>query len=102
MHDTDNRRLFGREMRALSHGCVRLEKFVDFASFLIRDDSLKYPKDSLMVDLLQEKQKYVYIRHPINIYINYYTAEVDAYGEILFFNDIYKRDEKMLKALSEK
>ncbi|MCW3083420.1 MAG: ErfK/YbiS/YcfS/YnhG family protein [Bacteroidetes bacterium] len=99
MHDTDNHRLFGREMRALSHGCVRLEKFIDFASFLIRDDSVKYPKDSLMLDLLQEKQKYVYIKHPITIYINYYTVEADAYHELHFFNDVYERDEKMLKAL---
>ncbi len=99
MHDTDNHRLFGREMRALSHGCVRLEKFIDFASFLIRDDSIKYPKDSLLLDLLQEKQKYVYIKHPITIYINYYTVEADAYHELHFFNDVYKCDEKMLKAL---
>lgn len=99
MHDTDNHHLFGREMRALSHGCVRLEKFIDFASFLIRDDSVKYPRDSLMLDLLKEKQKYVYVRHPIPIYINYYTVEVDKYGELYFFNDVYKRDEKMLKAL---
>jgi len=101
MHDTDNHRLFGREMRALSHGCVRLEKFIDFASFLIRDDSVKYPKDSLILDLLREKQKYVYVRHPIPIYINYYTVEVDAWGELHFFNDIYRRDEKMLKALNK-
>jgi murein L,D-transpeptidase YcbB/YkuD len=99
MHDTDNRRLFNREMRAMSHGCVRLEKFIDFAKFLIRDDSIKYPADSLMMDLLQEKQKYVYIKHPIPIYINYFTAEVDEYGALAFFIDIYKRDEKMLKAL---
>ncbi len=99
MHDTDNRRLFNREMRALSHGCVRLEKFIDFAKFLIRDDSLNYPKDSLMMDLLQETQKYVYIKHPISIYINYFTAEVDENNELFYFIDVYKRDEKMLKAL---
>jgi murein L,D-transpeptidase YcbB/YkuD len=61
MHDTDNRKLFGREMRAMSHGCVRLEKFIDFAGFLIRDDSIKYPIDSLKSDLLKEQQKYVYM-----------------------------------------
>ncbi|MBA3704899.1 MAG: L,D-transpeptidase family protein, partial [Bacteroidetes bacterium] len=77
MHDTDNRRLFNREMRAMSHGCVRLEKFIDFAKFLIRDDSLNYPSDSLMLDLLQEQQKYVYIKYPIPIYINYFTNEVN-------------------------
>ena len=99
LHDTDNRKLFNREMRAMSHGCVRLEKFMDFAKFLIRDDSVKYPMDSFMMDLLMEKQKYVYLKHPIPIYINYFTTEVDEYNELHFYIDVYKRDEKMLKSL---
>jgi murein L,D-transpeptidase YcbB/YkuD len=99
MHDTDNRRLFNREMRAMSHGCVRLEKFIDFAKFLIREDSLKYPVDSLIADLAREKQKYVYMRKPIPVYINYFTAEANEYGELFFFIDVYARDEKMLNAL---
>lgn len=102
MHDTDNRRLFARENRALSHGCVRLEKFFDFAKFLIREDSIKYPVDSLKSDLLREEQKQVNVRKPIAIYINYYTVEVDEYSELHFFNDIYERDEKMLRALKGK
>jgi murein L,D-transpeptidase YcbB/YkuD len=102
LHDTDNRKLFNREMRAMSHGCVRLEKFMGFAKFLIRDDSVKYPLDSFMMDLLMEKQKYVYLKHPIPIYINYFTTEVDEYNELHFYIDVYKRDEKMLKSLLRK
>ena len=101
MHDTDNRRLFGREMRALSHGCVRLDKFFDFAKFLVRDDSVKYPVDSLKADLGREQQKYVYAKRPITIYINYFTNEVDEYNEIHFFIDVYKRDEKMLRSIKK-
>jgi murein L,D-transpeptidase YcbB/YkuD len=99
MHDTDNRRLFNREMRAMSHGCVRLEKFIDFAKFLIREDSVKYPVDSLTADLAREKQKYIYMRKPIPVYINYFTAEVNEHGELFFFIDVYKRDEKMMNSL---
>lgn len=102
LHDTDNRRLFGREMRAMSHGCVRLEKFIDFAQFLIRDDSLKYPKDSLFADLSREQQKYVYIKKPIAIYINYFTVETEANHELHFYLDVYGRDEQMLAALRRK
>jgi len=99
MHDTDNRKLFGREMRAMSHGCVRLEKFIDFAGFLIRDDSVKYPMDSLRSDLLKEQQKYVYMKRPVPIYITYYTAETLVNQSLVFFIDIYGRDEKMIKIL---
>lgn len=99
MHDTDARRLFARENRSLSHGCVRLEKFFDFAKFLVRDDSVRYPVDSLKADLSREVQKQVNLRRPIAIYINYYTVEVDDYMELHFFNDIYEKDERMLMAL---
>ncbi|HEY0029497.1 MAG TPA: L,D-transpeptidase family protein [Bacteroidia bacterium] len=102
MHDTDSRRLFGREMRAMSHGCCRLEKFMDFAKFLIRDDSIKYPVDSLISDTAKHQQKYVYLKKPIPIYINYFTVEVGDYFERRYFIDVYKRDEKMLKALRRK
>ncbi len=102
LHDTDNRRLFNREMRAMSHGCVRLEKFLDFAEFLIREDSANYPVDSLKIDLLKQQQKYVYMRLPIAIYISYFTAEVDKYDELFFFIDVYNRDEKMLLSLYKK
>lgn len=102
LHDTDGRRLFKREMRALSHGCMRLEKFIDFARFLVRDDSVRYPFDSLKMDLLKEEQKYVYLRRPLPIYVNYISAEVNEDGELFFFIDVYRRDEKMLKALGYK
>ncbi len=100
LHDTNNRRLFSREMRAMSHGCVRLEKFMDFAEFLIRDDKRNYPLDSLKMDLLKEEQKYMYIKKPIPIYIRYFTAEAEANNEVFFFIDVYNRDAKMLKALN--
>lgn len=99
MHDTDNRKLFNREMRAMSHGCCRLDKWMDFAKFLIRDDSVKYPVDSLEADLEKEKQKYVYFRRAIPLYINYYTAEVDEHGGLFLFLDVYRKDEKMLDEL---
>lgn len=102
MHDTDHRKLFGKEMRALSHGCIRLEKFVDFAKYLIREDSVKYPVDSLLHDLTYEKQKYVYLRYPIPIYVTYFTAEVNDFGELFLFYDVYGYDEKMRRALYSK
>jgi len=102
LHDTDGRRLFKREMRALSHGCMRLERFIDFARFLVRDDSVRYPFDSLKMDLLKDQQKYVYLRHPVPIYVNYFTAEVDTTGKAFFFIDIYRKDEKMLESLKYK
>jgi L,D-transpeptidase YcbB len=102
IHDTNNKNLFYLEDRAMSHGCVRLEKFVDFALYLIHKDSLRYPSDSLRCDLIEEQQKYVYLRHPFPIYINYFTVEVNKQNELIYLMDVYKRDEKMLRSLDNK
>lgn len=63
---------------------------------------MKYPVDSLLVDLDMEKQKYIYMRRPIPVYIDYFTAEVNDRGELFFFIDVYGRDDKMKKALFTK
>lgn len=99
LHDTNNHKLFNKDMRAVSHGCIRLEKHIDFAKFLIRDDSLRYPSDSLMFDLFKEEQKYVYLKRPIPIYTNYFTVELYENDQLFYFIDVYKRDEKMWKEL---
>lgn len=102
MHDTDSRRLFNLENRALSHGCIRLEKFIDFAMYLIKEDSIKYPVDSLKHDFLKEQQKYIYLKHPLPIYINYFTIEITKNDELIYLEDIYKKDEKMIRSLYKK
>lgn len=99
LHDTNNHKLFGKDMRAISHGCIRLERSVDFARYLIRDDSIRYPVNTLMFDLFKEEQKYVYLKRPMAIYVNYFTVEVDEKGQLLYFIDVYRRDQKMLKEL---
>ncbi|MGZ4159065.1 MAG: hypothetical protein ACXVED_18875, partial [Bacteroidia bacterium] len=76
--------------------------FMQFTKFLIRDDSVRYPVDSLLSDISKAQQKYVYIKHPIAIYINYFTVEIDEYNEIHYFIDVYKRDEKMLRSLDRR
>lgn len=99
LHDTNNHKLFSKDMRAVSHGCIRLEKYTDFAKFLIRDDSLHYPVDTLLFDLFKEVQKYVYLKRPISIYTQYFTVEFYDNSQLFYFVDVYERDQKMLKAL---
>lgn len=99
LHDTNSKRLFGKESRALSHGCMRLEKYMDFANFLIRDDSLKYRPDSILLYLEKKEKKQIDLKKPINIYVKYFTANADEHGNLFFFADIYGKDEKMIRAM---
>jgi murein L,D-transpeptidase YcbB/YkuD len=99
LHDTNSKKYFKRDVRALSHGCMRLENYMDLARYLIRDDSVKYPVDSLLTDILKEKQKQINLKKQIPIYTKYFTALVDPEEGLLLFMDVYHRDELMEKVL---
>ncbi len=102
LHDTNSKRLFGKEVRALSHGCMRLEKYMDFAAFLIRDDSVHIRMDSIQVYLDKKEKKQIDLKKPINIYVKYFTCGADE-TDLVLYEDIYRKDEKLENQLySEK
>jgi murein L,D-transpeptidase YcbB/YkuD len=98
LHDTNSKRYFKTSSRAQSHGCIRLEKFIDFADFLIRDDSVHYTHDSLQVYFAKQEQRNLALRKPLPIYTRYYTAYADSNGLKLYI-DVYRKDEEMMKLI---
>lgn len=99
MHDTNAKRYFKTETRAYSHGCMRLEKYMDLAYFLLRDDSVKYPKDTFDIWVKQDTQRKINLRKPLPIHVRYYTCVVDTDGVVELHTDVYLRDERMIKAI---
>lgn len=114
LHDTNSKRYFKTFYRYQSHGCMRLEKFVELARFLIRDDTLKLPYDTLNAYFARPEQKQINLRKPLPIFVRYYTANVEIakdkkgrpkknpQNEDKKFNvfiDIYKKDEQMIKLI---
>lgn len=99
MHDTNSKKYFKTFYRYQSHGCIRLEEFVKTAKFLIRDDTLRIPYDTLMDYFLTTTQRQISIRKPVPIYIKYYTVRADDSTGLHMYIDIYKRDEKMMQLL---
>lgn len=98
LHDTNSKRYFKTSARSQSHGCIRLEKFMDFADFLIRDDSVHYTHDSITLYIIQEQQRKIKLRKTLPIYTRYYTAHADSTGLKLYL-DIYRKDEAMMNLL---
>jgi len=98
LHDTNSKRYFKTSARAQSHGCIRLEKFTEFADFLIRDDSVHYTHDSLQVYFAKQEQRKLALRRSLPVYIRYYTAHADSTGLKLYI-DVYRKDEEMIKLL---
>lgn len=98
LHDTNSKRYFKTSSRAQSHGCIRLENFVDFADFLIRDDSVHYTHDSLQVYFAKQEQKKIRLKKALPIYTRYYTAHADSTGLKLYI-DVYRKDEEMMNLI---
>ncbi len=99
MHDTNSKSFFGYENRAQSHGCMRLEKYMDLAYFIIRDDSVKLPKDTFDLWMKEHSQRRVYAKKPLPIYVRYFTCYATDDNKILLLNDVYGRDERIMYVL---
>jgi len=104
LHDTNLRSLFQNSNRALSHGCVRVERFNQLAKFVAQIDScryqnsdtLTYTSDSINNWLSAKKRKRIAVKYEMPLFINYITCEVSN-GEIIFHEDIYDSDKKLIE-----
>ncbi|MEA9390661.1 L,D-transpeptidase [Acerihabitans sp. TG2] len=90
LHDTPNHNLFSNDMRALSSGCVRVNKASDLANMLLQDAG--WGNTRVSETLEQGNTTYVSIRHRIPVNLFYLTAWVADDGKPQFRTDIYNYD----------
>lgn len=100
LHDTPERRLFERDLRTLSHGCIRLERPLDLAAWVLRDDP-RWSRELLQAVIDSGIQKTIVLPEPFPIHILYWTAWADGSGALHFRDDVYDRDAAVLRALDE-
>lgn len=93
LHDTPTKSLFGKDIRAFSHGCMRLHKPMDFAAYLVDREAGELTRDSLDTLIMRNIRKQINLRLPLPIHIRYYTAEVSRQGKLTIYRDIYKKDD---------
>ncbi|MBL5897464.1 L,D-transpeptidase [Lelliottia amnigena] len=90
LHDTPNHNLFQKDARALSSGCVRVNKASELANMLLGDAGWN---DTRISDTLKEgNTRYVNIRHNIPVNLYYLTAFVGEDGRTQYRTDIYNYD----------
>ncbi len=99
LHDTNSKRYFKTFYRYQSHGCIRLDKYYEMARFLIRDDTLNIPYDTLNTWLARPEQQKINLKKRLPIYIRYYTVQTDSVMNMKFFIDIYRKDEELMKKI---
>jgi murein L,D-transpeptidase YcbB/YkuD len=91
LHDTPNHELFEKDVRAFSHGCIRLEKPDELAEWV-----LGWPADRVEQAMKDgPDSKGVRLPKKIPVYITYFTAYVNN-GQLYFGNDLYGRDDKLV------
>ena len=99
LHDTPAKNLFGREVRAYSHGCVRLADPFDFAYALLARQTSD-PQGFFQDRLATGREQRVDLADPVPVHLIYRTAYTQAEGRMQYRRDIYGRDGRIWNALA--
>jgi murein L,D-transpeptidase YcbB/YkuD len=99
LHDTNERWLFDRSRRTFSSGCIRIERPVELARYLLRNQR-GWDEERLQESLEKTTPMQVGIE-PVTTHIQYWTSWVAADGSIQFRNDLYYRDLDLEVALAD-
>nr|WP_067056422.1 L,D-transpeptidase family protein [Mucilaginibacter sp. L294] len=98
LHDTPSKSLFNEDVRAFSHGCIRVEKPEELAELLLKQNTA-WTTQKIRAAMNRGVEQSVVLKQKIPVYIGYFTAFVDHTGTLNFRDDIYQRDEPLLKML---
>jgi murein L,D-transpeptidase YcbB/YkuD len=91
LHDTPNHELFKEDVRAFSHGCIRVEKPAELAQWV-----LGWPADKVQQEMDNPPDnKSVKVPQKIPVFITYFTTYINN-GQLYFGNDLYNRDDKLV------
>ena len=114
LHDTPSRWAFMRANRAVSHGCVRVEKALDFGFFLLdKKEDILMDRIRVAVDKPAETEegrkyinksnykemKYHVLEQHIPVFLDYYTMYYSKNGELSYCEDPYQFDAPLLQVL---
>ena len=98
MHDTPQKFLFAKPVRAESHGCMRVQNPDQLAAVLLRQDQ-GWSQARTMSAIETGYDQQVPLRQRIPVYITYFTLKVNDDGSVSTYGDLYGHDARMAAAL---
>jgi murein L,D-transpeptidase YcbB/YkuD len=92
LHDTNKKFLFSREIRAFSHGCMRMHQPLDFAQWILENDG-QFDERAISKALDAKEYSAYFLKKLVPVHIVYFTVRADDQGRANFLADIYDRDD---------
>jgi len=98
LHDTPKRYLFEKRVRAFSSGCIRVKDPLKLSAYLL-DMPTQQKEEEMMQLISRGENRGMSLAKAVPIYLVYWTAWTDQDGRLNFRDDVYGRDEIMMKML---
>ena len=86
LHDTPDDRLFFKEKRCLSHGCIRIEDPIAMAKYVMRDQP-EWTESRIRTAMSAGREQTAKLKRPIPVHIGYWTAWVEPDGKTVSYTD---------------
>ena len=99
LHDTPSRSLFSRTVRTFSHGCIRIEKPLDLAVWVLGPNP-RWPREEIEAGIAKGGERQVPVPQPVWVHVAYWTAWVDEGGVLRLGRDVYGRDAELAGRLA--
>lgn len=100
LHDTNAPELFGRDGRMQSSGCVRMEKPLEIADFVM-EGTEGWNTDRMQAILAAGRTRDIPTTAPVSIFLLYQTIWPADDGDLILGDDIYGLDTKLVAALKD-
>lgn len=94
LHDTPAGHLFDQRERGFSHGCIRLERPMELADYLMRG-SRKWSEAQVHEIVESGENKVIPLPEAVPVHILYWTTWADPDGAVQFRDDVYGVDSRL-------
>jgi L,D-transpeptidase YcbB len=101
MHDTPSKELFADNVRAFSHGCIRVQNPQAFAEFVMGLGN-GWMAERVQQEFATNGNEQVQLDNPLPVHVTYFTVRINDNGDLSYFDDVYGQDQRTALAIAGK